>query len=228
MDPETVKHLYDLKAGLDRQMEVAEQLQGNDPLLNPISAFVIAGDMLTAERADKMLAAGMPFWDAVVSIGSYGRLGWIVDNYEKANVPLNEVLDRLPDEWVASDPNDMDPKFLKMWQFAHMRNGYEYVSDGKELPEGDPLIIYRGQDENTTFGIAWTTDIKVAEKFARGAGTRQHNRPGVVYMATVPRGKVLAYLTGRGESEVIVDPRDLVEIEPYKDDLTKQYEWGYL
>ena len=59
---------------------------------------------------------------------------------------------------------------------------------------------------------AWTIDRDIAEKFANGAATRQANRGGVIYQATVDRSRILGYLTGRGESEVIVDPKDVYDV----------------
>lgn len=202
----TVQALMRLRADMEKRAEIAAELQGNDPLLSYVSALIIAGDITSKERADERMRDGFTFWEAAVTIGSFARLDWIVDNYERYNVPLKEVLDNLPEEWRNSDPNDTDPKFLRMWEHAFAANGRKYIRDGKPLPRNKYLKIYRGQDENTQFGISWTLDKSIAEKFARGAGTRQSNRPGVVYIAYVQRDKVMAYLTGREESEVIVNP----------------------
>jgi hypothetical protein len=74
--------------------------------------------------------------------------------------------------------------------------------------------VYRGiTDPNGYQGFAWTTDPKVAGSFARGAGLRVPVRGGKVITGRVRIDHVLAYITSRKESEVIVDPRFIIDVE---------------
>lgn len=66
------------------------------------------------------------------------------------------------------------------------------------------IWLYRGQRAEDPIGISWTTKRSVAKKFASGAGFRT-KIDGVVYATQVRRMNCLAYITGRGEHEVIVD-----------------------
>lgn len=69
----------------------------------------------------------------------------------------------------------------------------------------DPIEIYRGCRSHNTEGWSWTLDYDKAKWFAnRSAGKGQP----LVLHAIVPRAKVLAFLTGRGESEIVVQPID--------------------
>jgi hypothetical protein len=208
-DLDIFDRLMSLEKDMQRQVEIAEELKAADPNLSDISAIVIAGDKMTAERADTLIKNGIPYKTAVVTIGSFYRLDWAVKQYEKGYITLDTLLANWPEDWRSSDPDDTDKRFLRIWHLAHQMNGHKYVRDGKALPNKKTLVIYRGQDEGAPYGIAWTLDKNIAEKFARGAGTRQANRAGIIYSASVERRKVLGYLTMRGESEVIVNPRDL-------------------
>ena len=127
-----------------------------------------------------------------------------------ANVEAS-LVQNIADLWRGSDPDDTDPRFLEVWQNAVENNG-GYIRDGKALPRTNPLTIYRGQMPSDPIGIAWTLDIEIAKGFARGRGIRSGAMNGSVLEARVWRGLVLGYLTGRGESECVVNPMDLMDV----------------
>lgn len=195
-----------------KQSEMAQGLMAKDPKLTYISAIIIAGDMLSNERSWQWLQEGMPFERALLFVGSYGRLDFVIRAIADARVDATVVFEMLPELWRGSDPDDTDPRFLDLWTDAWNANGRETITDGRPLPKGEILTVYRGQDEvvdPAAYGIAWSLDQDIAEKFARGAATRQMNRGGTVYSALVHRKNIMGYLTGRGESEVIVNPLHL-------------------
>lgn len=76
----------------------------------------------------------------------------------------------------------------------------------------DPLTVYRGcvQDQNEE-GFSWTLDVERARWFARRLGTARGGA-GCVIVGKVAKADVVAFLTGRGEEEVVVDPQH-VEVE---------------
>lgn len=195
----------DLEADMQRKSKLAVELQAADPRLPFISAFIIAGDKLSAERSKEWVADGCPAEDAARFVGSFARLDFLVWAVENGHLPESRLLDELPQAWSGSDPDDTDPRFLAYWQKAWRRNGSKTILDGPPLPGRKKVLdVYRGQDPDKPLGISWSLDPKVAERFARGAGTRQHNLNGTVLHSTVERRTVLAYLTGRSESEVIL------------------------
>lgn len=82
-------------------------------------------------------------------------------------------------------------------------------ADFEELP--DRVKIYRGVTEynqNMVKGLSWTLDRKVAEWFAHRFMSKGH-----VYAATILKKDILAYYDGRNEQEVVVDFRQLEDIE---------------
>lgn len=192
-----------------------EALKDLDPSIPPIAAIVIAGDIASAKRSEQWVEQGADAEEVLGFVGSYARLDFAVKMYEAGKLSEGYLLDNLPDLWRGSDPDDSDPRFLKLWTKARERHVYgqkkgqrtSYITDGKKLPKG-PLMVYRGERGNPSYptGIAWTTDLHIAEKFARTGGLRANTGPGTVFKARVPKDQVLAYLTGRGENEVIFDP----------------------
>jgi hypothetical protein len=197
------------RAQMERQSVIATELMDADPKLPFISAFIIAGDRLSAERSMEWVTEGkMSFKEALPWVGSYGRLPFMLWAHDNGHVDRATLVKMVPEYWSSSDTY-RTTEFLPLFKEARQMNGGRYVHDGKGLPRAKTLRIYRGQDTDAPLGIAWTLLYGVAEKFALGAATRQRDRGGTVFAADVPRSAVLAYLTGRGEGEVIIDPSSL-------------------
>jgi len=215
MDAQTQDALQTLAEQEAERMALSRELLDRDPTLGALTALIMAGDLLTAKRARQMVRDGeVTATQSVVFVGSYARLAYMVGLMDEGLIEPEWVYRRLPDEWSGSDPDDMNPRFLTLWREAFAWNGSTYLRDGEDmLPAADVLHVFRGQDYGPgpiKPGLAWSLDRKVAEKFAKGAALRQSHRPGVVIEAMVMRKDVLAYMTGRREAEVIIDPVDLM------------------
>lgn len=96
-----------------------------------------------------------------------------------------------------------------------------YTVDGvfADQPE-EPIRLYRGATEEGKHGMAWTSDLAMAEFFA----TEYSKRAGVgkIYTAVIAPDHLLACITTRGEHEYVVDPAAFdpegwegVEVEEY-------------
>jgi hypothetical protein len=186
-------------------------LMAADPQLKPWTAFVIAQDEAGIDRARKAVAEGGDPFAAVSNVGSYGRFQAAVEL-----LPDRILYRNIADLWRGSDPDDSNPVFLAVWQRAKAYlNPARYIKDGKGIPGNAASVqIFRGQDPGAPNGIAWSTSFTIAEKFATGAATRQGDREGTVLSGFILRNDVIAYLTLRGEEEVICDPADVKHIEP--------------
>jgi hypothetical protein len=183
------------------------QLLAGDPSMSPITATVIAGDLISAEKATIAVTEGMDPRRAYSLVGSYARWDWVVTMFRLGHLSEAWFLANICDLWRGADPDDTDPDYLALWRRMKHRNG-GLVRDGRPLPRSLDLQVYRGGPSNPSLvkGIAWTLDPKVARGFANGAGVRVQQK-GIVVSGSVKRGDVIAYITGRNESEVIVDPR---------------------
>jgi hypothetical protein len=193
-----------------KTVEVLEAFPG----IHPVTAMVMAGDLVQAEKVTKQVAAGLITAEkGVWYVGSFARWGWTLAMVAEGRISEDWLADNICDLWSASDPDDTDPANLAVFQGAFNRKG-GLLRDGRTLPKGAGgyLTVYRGgQPDSVRNGFAWTTDPKVAQKFANGAGQRVHTPGGVVISGKVRRTLPLAYITGHSEAEVIVDPR-LVEV----------------
>ena len=86
-----------------------------------------------------------------------------------------------------------------------------FVSEAGQPAPLEPLQLYRGATWGYRRGMAWTTDLAIARKFAKRFGVFD----GDVFGAVVEPAGVLAYIddTRQGsESEVLIDPAYLPPI----------------
>ena len=76
--------------------------------------------------------------------------------------------------------------------------------------------MYRGvtsHNADNLKALSWTLDRNKAAWFAHRFG-----EDGTVYEAQIPKQHIWALLNSRGESEVIVDPRELQDITESQDE----------
>ncbi len=200
-----------LQAYAEEQSAMVTKVLAANPGLPVITAHIIAGDLMSAERATQRVAEGMPAEQAVNLVGSYARWDWALRMVAEGVLSEQWFQDNLPHLWSGSDPDDMKPEYLAVWRKARARAG-GVIRDGRPLPHPEPgkrmLRVYRGGlPFNLRAGFAWTTDPKVARRFANGAGVRMPQVGGIVITGWVKPSDVMAYITDRNEAEVIVDPR---------------------
>lgn len=169
------------------------------------TALIMAGDIVSAERATRLLAEGLKPECALATVGSYARFGWAVENRQSFDESF--WVQNICELWSGSDPDDTNPEFLELFRLARMQNCVILKDEPEKTFPGvgsEFIWLYRGQRAEDPIGISWTTKRSIAKKFARGAAFRTKVE-GVVYATQVRRVNCLAYITGRGEHEVIVD-----------------------
>lgn len=210
---EAAPELLAQREAFDGLLARASELTGTG--IDQISALTIAGDERSAAWLDSRVEKGEDALQMAHLCGSYSTMNFALKHLEAGHIDKAALLRELPELWRGSDPDDTDPRFLALWKDARAaKKGY--IRDGHALPPGNRVTVFRGQRRFDPFGIAWTTDIGVAKQFALTFGLRGGPQEGgVVFMANAPRSAIIAYLTGRGESEVIVDPADLRTIVPW-------------
>ena len=85
-------------------------------------------------------------------------------------------------------------------------------AERKRLAElEDTVTVYRGVtslNADNIRAMSWTLDKEVAEWFAH-----RYKEDGTVYEAEIDKKHILALFIGRNESEVVVDPKYLQNIE---------------
>jgi hypothetical protein len=106
---------------------------------------------------------------------------------------------------VAEYPQDSLPRrfWLEMFRVA----GYTVGSRPAERPTAS-AVLWRGCQLGRQRRMSWTSDRIVAERFA--TASIRGRQPGVVYRTDARPSALLCVNGSRNESEVVVDPRELV------------------
>jgi hypothetical protein len=188
----------------------AEVMTTLDPSLPDLTRYVMAGDLVSCQDNLARLRAGEMLIEAALAFtGSYGRMTLLLAALDEGLVSMDEALHILPHWWTISDPDDTDQRLICLWEKASERKRGIVTDGGPSLPRRQYFTVWRGQRVGDPIGCAWSLDRSIAERFARGASYRAPIANPQVIEVRIPRGIILAYLTGRGESEVIINPVDL-------------------
>ncbi|MBO9454621.1 hypothetical protein J7376_06550 [Paracoccus sp. R12_1] len=100
-------------------------------------------------------------------------------------------------EWSGFDAID----HVRFAQFFRRFRSSRPTGFIEHLPE--KIRIFRGQDACDAFGLAWTTDRRVAEGFAQGHRGVRHDDP-YVYEITVRPEDVALCCDDRAEHEIVL------------------------
>lgn len=122
--------------------------------------------------------------------------------------------------WIREEQPNMNPSITKT-ELTNMfkRADKKFLMSEREykkwhdLPE--KLTIYRGVTEyngENIRALSWTTNYDTGKWFAGRYGEK-----GKVYQADIDKKHILAYIDQRGESEIIVEPKYLKNIEMIED-----------
>lgn len=126
----------------------------------------------------------------------------------------------LSSAWMRSENPNMDwnvsqSKLVSLFKKADPR----YLMDSEEQAQlaalPDPVTIFRGvtsYNADNIRAMSWTLNVETAEWFAH-----RFNEDGTVYEAEISKEHILALFNGRNESEVVVEPIYLMNIEQISD-----------
>lgn len=128
----------------------------------------------------------------------------------------NDLSKILSSAWIMSENPNSDVNLTKRRLVSLFRSADPTVLMDEEerqmLADLDPTVtVYRGvtsYNADKVRALSWTLDYNIAKWFATRFGGR-----GTVYEAQVWREHILALFSRRNEAEVIIDPKDLMNIE---------------
>ena len=100
----------------------------------------------------------------------------------------------------------------KFWPYVSLlsdtRSGREHLMTDSDRGTFDALpdefLIWRGTTKRKKAGWSWTLNIEVALWFAK-----RKREPEMVIEAVCRKADVIAYLNGRKEEEIIIDPKNV-------------------
>ena len=101
--------------------------------------------------------------------------------------------------WVAAGSTETAPLFRRLMKSIRpCRGWFMTVEDANALDAMQfPLTVWRAYDAEPDPGISWTIDREWCEGYARSKGRQVKERQ-------VMREEIFAYVTRRGESEIIL------------------------
>lgn len=135
--------------------------------------------------------------------------------FAKPHLSQKDFSEILADAWIRSENPNLDKNFKQKELLQMFKDAAPHIlmdkDEQKQLVElDDTVTVYRGvttYNAKNIKALSWTLEQKTAEWFANRFG-----EDGTVYEAQIPKQHIYALLNGRGESEVIVDPKYLTDI----------------
>jgi len=135
--------------------------------------------------------------------------------YAAPNLSEQDLAHFLSHAWITTESPNSDPNFkqkelLSLFRSVDPRllmNDEEYALF-QELD--DIVTVYRGVTSYNAQNIksmSWTLSRDTAQWFAH-----RYGEEGTVYQAQISKDHICAVFTGRNESEVIIDPRHIMEL----------------
>lgn len=121
--------------------------------------------------------------------------------------------------WVWSDSENIHQNWDAWRELWEAREGSAEALDEEDRAAFDALPdeveIWRGLDasEGNPEGMSWSLDRQKAEWFANRWSASKPGHEAALYRAKVAKSDILAVFMGRGESEVVVFPESLKEVE---------------
>lgn len=128
----------------------------------------------------------------------------------------NEMAELLADAWVNSECPNMDvdvskPELVEMFTQADK----QYLMNEKErkllAQLSDRVTVYRGvtsYNAKNVRALSWTTNKEKAKWFAH-----RFQENGTVYSAQISKTQILAVFSSRGESEIVLNPKGLMQLK---------------
>lgn len=121
----------------------------------------------------------------------------------------------LADAWMMSeyanrDANVSKERLVSMFKQADRAKLMNKMERTRLDALEDPVTVYRGvtsYNAQNVRALSWTLDYDTAVWFAHRFG-----EDGMVYQAQIKKEHIFALLTGRNESEVVLDPKYLEDI----------------
>ena len=181
--------------------------------------LVVQVPLYSADMANKIYTRKVELVEGLLAKGEYDhalqiyerfcRLTMLHEWFTEGRLKLPMLRKCLRFAWTDTE----DPPYeeaLEMFIAAG------YTSDKHRRLKGT-LTLYRG-DSTERYNMEWSLSRKTAEWFAR----RFDCKTPVLAITEIDASKALAYLTNRGEEEVIVNPADIGDVKFVRLDTIKR------
>lgn len=136
--------------------------------------------------------------------------------YVKSALADKEMAEILADAWVNSECPNMDVDVSKA-ELVEMftKADKQYLMSERErkllAQLGETVTVYRGvtsYNAKNVRALSWTIDKDRAKWFAH-----RFQENGIVYTAQIRKAQILAVFASRGESEIVLNPKGLIQLK---------------
>ena len=201
-------------------LETAHPEWKNSDSLTAIVGSDLTNDFKKVEHRIPMLSISNAYSQEEVAdfICKNGKHGDV--KYVQHYLSPQDYAKTLAECWVRDEQPNINPNFTKTEltsmfrradkKFLMSEAGYK---KWQELPE--KVTAYRGVTEYNGKNVrvlSWTTNYETAKWFAG-----RFEEQGKIYQAEIDKKHIFAYIDQRGESELIIDPKYLENVEMVED-----------
>lgn len=151
--------------------------------------------------------------DLMMMVTKPYKLGFL--KYAMPSLSEQDAASLLSQAWIMTESPNTDPNLTKRELLSLFRSVDPQKLMDKEEYEvfcglDDVVTVYRGvasHNAKNVRALSWTLSRDIAEWFAHRYGEQ-----GAVYVAQIQKEYICAVFLGRGEEEVILDPKHLRNI----------------
>ena len=152
-------------------------------------------------------------WDQVIWLHERPyRLSKLEELFFERSIDSNDLVRMLPGVWTDAEPQDE-------MRWRHLFEAAGFCTDAipeklAELRSHLSVVVYRGGMRTDNLGLAWSLSRPTAEWFAYRflpAG-----RVPYLWTGEVDVSSIYAYIVGRSEEEIVVDPAYIRDIHAEK------------
>ena len=120
--------------------------------------------------------------------------------FRKAHLLPNPIYwELLRTVWVRAGKTENVHEFMPFFKSKRpSKSWFMTVEDARTLEGMEfPIMVYRAYEKEPDNGISWTTDKEWCEEYAKRVGRKVKSR-------SVERKDIFAYISRRGENEIII------------------------
>jgi hypothetical protein len=178
-------------------------------ILNAAGFIDLSGDALTEGLKKRLFGIGVNSEDRAYEML---RLTQIVDSEVFWKV-FHHCWSSCDDTWALNRALIQCLSFHNAEDPARSYMDREQAKFYTALP--DVITVFRGCSKERIRGVSWTTDVAVAEGFARGHRGITPPNP-IVARARIPSSEIFTVLLDREESEIVLNPSELIGLKSLK------------
>lgn len=212
-DPlDTKKLLPELQSHLVKDRSFGVML--HHPLvISVVPLWKTCNEMYLRKKEELAVAVSQQDWERVIWLHERPyRLNKLEDLWVSGTINLHDLKELLPQVWTDAEP-------AEEMRWVHLFEEAGFCSDANEeqlekLRQWTAVTVYRGGSKKGDLGLAWSLSRQTAEWFAYRF--LRANETPYLWSGVVSTKAIYAYIVGRSEEEVVIDPSRVEDLRSEK------------